>query len=101
MYAIVATGGKQYKVQNGDLIKVELLNAEVGQTVKLEVLFISDNGAVKTGEAVKDAYANAEVVFNGKGKKLNIFTYKAKKNIRKRQGHRQPYTQIKITEIVG
>lgn len=102
MYAIVATGGKQYKVTNGELLKVELLDAEVGQSIKLDVLFIGkENGEILVGEAVKNAYATAEVVFNGRGPKINIFTYKAKKNVRRRKGHRQPYSQIKITEIVG
>ncbi|HIU99733.1 MAG TPA: 50S ribosomal protein L21 [Candidatus Stercoripulliclostridium merdipullorum] len=101
MYAIVLTGGKQYKVETGSVLKVELLSEEVGAKVKLPVLFVSDNGVVKAGDAVKDAYATAEVVFSGRGPKIDIFTYKAKKNVRKRQGHRQPYTEIKILEIVG
>ena len=86
MYAIIATGGKQYKVSEGDVINVELLKADVGSTVI-------------AGDAVKSASVDAEVTATGKGKKINIFTYKAKKNIRKRQGHRQPYTQLKILNI--
>lgn len=101
MYAIILTGGKQYKVETGDVLKVELLEAKVGDTVKLPVLMLNKDGVVSAGAQVAEAYANAEVTFIGKGPKIDIFTYKAKKNIRKRQGHRQPYTEIKITEIVG
>lgn len=101
MYAIIVAGGKQFKVEAGEVLKVELMKAEAGDTVKLGVLLLNKDGEVLTGDAVKNAYANAEVIENGRGRKLNIFTYKAKKNIRKRQGHRQPYTKLKITEIVG
>lgn len=101
MYAVIATGGKQYKVAVGDRIKVELLNAEVEASVKLDVLFFAnDAGEVFAGKDVADSYATAKVLYNGKGPKINIFTYKPKKNIRKRQGHRQPYTELEITEIV-
>ncbi|MGI6594062.1 MAG: 50S ribosomal protein L21 [Christensenellales bacterium] len=99
MYAIVEVGGKQYKVEKDQLIKVELIKAEIGETVDLKVVMISDNGKVFVANDVNKSKVKAEVVFNGKGPKLNIFTYKAKKNIRKRQGHRQPYTQLKIVEI--
>lgn len=101
MYAIIATGGKQYKVEQGTVLDVELLKANTGDTVKLEVLLINNDGAIVAGEAVKNAYANAEVIKSGRGTKVDIFTYKAKKNVRKRQGHRQPFTKLKITEIVG
>lgn len=101
MYAIIETGGKQYKVAPGDILKVELLNAEDASIVKLDAVMINDNGNIKAGEAANGAYVNAEVIGSGRGKKIDIFTYKAKKNIRKRQGHRQPFTKIKITEIVG
>ena len=91
MYAIVKTGGKQYKVTEGLVFETELLNAEVDSTVELEVVLASDDTNV-----VK---VLATVVEHGKGKKLHIFTYKAKKNIRKRQGHRQPYTKLKVNTI--
>ena len=94
MYAIVLTGGKQYKVEQDTIIKVEKLDANVGDSVELDVLMISDNGAVKVGNDIK-----AEVIAQDKAKKINIFKYKAKKNIRKRQGHRQPFTALKITAI--
>ncbi len=99
MYAIVLTGGKQYKVEQDTIIKVEKLDANVGDSVELDVLMISDNGAVKVGNDIKKAVVKAEVVAQDKAKKINIFKYKAKKNIRKRQGHRQPFTALKITAI--
>jgi large subunit ribosomal protein L21 len=100
-YAIVLTGGKQYKVEANTVIRVEKLDAEKSAIVELPVLLISDNGTVRTGADVATAVAKAEVVDCGKGKKINIFKYKSKKNVRKRQGHRQPYTELKITEIIG
>jgi large subunit ribosomal protein L21 len=99
MYAIICSGGKQYKVQTNDVLKVELLTDAVGAEVKLPVIFVSNNGEVLAGDAVKKASVSATVVSHGRGKKLDIFTYKAKKNIRKRQGHRQPYTELKVNKI--
>lgn len=99
MYAIVLTGGKQYKVEQDTIIKVEKLDANVRDSVELDVLMISDNGAVKVGNDIKKAVVKAEVIAQDKAKKINIFKYKAKKNIRKRQGHRQPFTALKITAI--
>ena len=99
MYAIVLTGVKQYKVEQDTIIKVEKLDANVGDSVELDVLMISDNGAVKVGNDIKKAVVKAEVIAQDKAKKINIFKYKAKKNIRKRQGHRQPFTALKITAI--
>ena len=100
MYAIVKTGGKQYKVTKGLIFEMELLDAEVNSTVELEVVLAADdNGNVVAGNDAANAKVSATVVEHGKGKKINIFTYKAKKNIRKRQGHRQPYTKLKIDEI--
>lgn len=99
MYAIVLTGGKQYKVEQDSIIKVEKLDANVGDKIELNVLMISDNGNVKVGSDVEKAVVKAEVLAQDKAKKINIFKYKAKKNVRKRQGHRQPFTAIKITSI--
>lgn len=96
MYAIVKTGGKQYKVTEGLIFETELLKAEVGSKVELEVVLAADGDKVVTNGSSKVV---ATVVEHGKGKKLNIFTYKAKKNIRKRQGHRQPYTKLKVESI--
>ena len=99
MYVIVLTGGKQYKVEQDSIIKVEKLDANVGDKVELDVLMISDNGTIKAGSDIKKAVVKAEVLAQDKAKKINIFKYKAKKNIRKRQGHRQPFTALKITAI--
>ena len=99
MYAIVKTGGKQYKVSEGLVFETELLNAEVDSTVELEVVLAADGDKVLTGADAKNAKVLATVVEHGKGKKINIFTYKAKKNIRKRQGHRQPYTKLSVSSI--
>lgn len=99
MYAIVLTGGKQYKVKEGEIIKVELLKAREGDEVGLEVLFISDGEKMLAGKDAVSAKVLAEVIGEGKGKKINIFTYKAKKNVRRRKGHRQPYTQLRIKSI--
>ena len=99
MYAIVTTGNKQYKVAKDDIIKVEKLEANVGDVVDLEVVMLNDEGKIKCGKDVAKASVKAEVVAQDKAKKIVIFKYKPKKNERKRQGHRQPFTALKITEI--
>lgn len=99
MYAVVETGGKQYKVSANDLINVEKLDANVGDKISLNVLMLVDGEKVKAGADVKNAKVEAEVVEHGKGKKLVVFKYKAKKDYRRTQGHRQPYTTLKITSI--
>lgn len=100
MFAIVQTGGKQYKVSVGDEINVEKLERNVGDKIKLDVLMLADGEVVKAGSPVlSDAVCEAEIVEHGKGDKIIVFKYKAKKNERKKQGHRQPYTKIKITAI--
>ena len=99
MYAIVKTGGKQYKVTEGLKFDTELKNAEVNSTVDLEVVLAADGDKVLVGKDAAKVKVSATVVEHGKGKKINIFTYKAKKNIRKRQGHRQPYTKLLINSI--
>ena len=99
MYAIVKTCGKQYKVTEGLIFETELLNAEVNSTVELEVVLAADEQNVFAGADAAKVKVLATVVEHGKGKKLHIFTYKAKKNIRKRQGHRQPYTKLKVNKI--
>ena len=101
MYAIFDNGGKQYKVAVGDLIKVEKLNAEVGATVEFPVILTADETSIHVGKEVEGVKVKAEVVLQGKDKKIIVFKYKPKKNERKKQGHRQPYTQIKITAIGG
>ena len=99
MYAIFENGSKQYKVCEGDLLKVEKLNANVGDTVTFPVILTADGKGIKTGDEVKNVKVTCEVVSHGKDKKIIVFNYKAKKNERKKQGHRQPYTQIKVTAI--
>ena len=101
MYAIIATGGKQYKAEAGQTIKVEKIKANVGDVVDLEALMIVDGVPIVVGEAAKSAAVKAEVVAQEKDKKIVIFKYKSKKNVRKRQGHRQPYTALKIKEIAA
>ncbi|MBS7229016.1 MAG: 50S ribosomal protein L21 [Christensenellales bacterium] len=100
MYAIIRTGGKQYNVSVGDEVLVEKLNAEVGEEVSFEVLMLADDSGIKIGTPVVEGVsAKAEVVEHGKGKKVIVFKYKPKKNYRKKQGHRQPYTMVKIKAI--
>ena len=102
MYAVVQTGGKQYRVSEGDIINVEKLNVEAGQTVALEdVLVIGGEEMIVGKPFIEGAAVTAEVLENGKGPKLYIYKYKAKKDYRKKQGHRQPYTQLKVTGIVA
>lgn len=99
MYAVITTGGKQYKVEKDEIIRVEKLEAE-GNTVILPVNMISDNGELTIGSPIIDgASVKAEIIREGKERKIVVFKYKAKKNVRKRQGHRQPFTALKILEI--
>ncbi len=102
MFAIFEFGGKQYKVAEGDVVFLEKMNAEAGETVKFDkVLAISgDDGFVAGAPTVEGALVEASVVKNGKDKKIVILRYKAKKNEKKKQGHRQPYTKVQITKIV-
>ena len=100
MYAIIATGGKQYKVQAGDVLEVEKLDVEVGNKVEFMPLIVSDDAKISVGTPeVSGVKVVAEVVEHGKGEKLNIFVYKKKNTHHKAQGHRQPYTKIKIISI--
>ena len=100
MYAIIRTGGKQYNVSVGDEVLVEKLNAEVGEEVSFEVLMLADDSGIKIGTPVVEGVsAKAEVVEHCKDKKVIVFKYKPKKNYRKKQGHRQPYTMVKIKAI--
>ncbi len=102
MYAIVECGGKQYKVEKDMLVKVEKINAEIGSTVELNVLMLADdNGNVKAGAEAANAKVTAEITAQDKAAKVLVFHYKSKKQIRKRQGHRQPYTELKIVAIEG
>lgn len=101
MYALIETGGKQYKVADGDLVRVEKLDLEVGDTAVFDkVLLVADGDDIKIGAPYIDgAKVEAEVTAQDKHKKIIVYKYKAKKNYRKKQGHRQPYTEIKIKAI--
>ena len=100
MYAIIETGGKQYRVQEGDMITVEKLNAEVGDTVCFDhVLVLGEGEGIQVGTPYVGSAVEGKVVENGKGKKVVIFKYKSKKDYRKKQGHRQPYTMVEITGL--
>ena len=100
MYAIIETGGKQYRVQEGDVITVEKLNAAVGETVCFDhVLVLGEGEGIQVGSPYVGTAVEGKVVEEGKGKKVVIFKYKAKKDYRKKQGHRQPYTMVEITGL--
>ena len=99
MYAIIATGGKQYKVSEGDVIKVEKLNAEPGDTVTFDqVVAISDNELKVAGD-VASANVTATVMEQGRSRKVIVYKYKRKTGYHKKNGHRQAYTQVKIEKI--
>ena len=99
MYAIIATGGKQYKVAEGDVIRVEKLGVEAGETVTFDQVLAVSNDGLKVGEDVKNASVTASVVGNGKGKKVIVYKYKRKTGYHKKNGHRQAYTELKIDSI--
>jgi len=101
MYAIFESGGKQHRVSAGDKVRLEKLEVEPGQKVSFDrVLFASDEGAAKVGRPVLDGAAvEGEVTAHGRGDKIVVFKFKRRKGFHKKIGHRQPYTEIKITEI--
>ena len=101
MKAVIVTGGKQYTVAEGDVLYIEKLGVEAEETVKFEqVLAVLDGENSKFGTpVVEGAAVEAKVVKNGKGKKIHVLRYKAKKNEKKKIGHRQPYTKVEITKI--
>ncbi|NLP24270.1 MAG: 50S ribosomal protein L21 [Syntrophomonadaceae bacterium] len=103
MYAIIQTGGKQYKVTEGSVLKIEKLNAEPGDRLTLDqVLMVSDDNEVRIGNPlVANAQVIATVLEQGRDKKVVVFKYKRRKNYRRKQGHRQPYTKIKVEKIEG
>jgi large subunit ribosomal protein L21 len=102
-YAIIETGGKQYKVTQGQKIDVELLNAEEGSTIQLDkVLMIADGDKTTVGKPlIEGARVMATVKKNGKGKKIIVFKYKSKVRYRRKNGHRQPFTSLNIEKILG
>ena len=100
MYAIIATGGKQYRVSEGDVIYIEKIDAQVDSTVSFDVLLVGNEGDVKIGTSVVEGVkAEGKVVGQVRGEKIVVFKYKSKKNYRRKQGHRQPYTKVEITKI--
>lgn len=102
MYAIVETGGKQYMVKEGDTLFVEKLDGAEGDVLDLgRVVAISKDGEMTTGKDVESSTVSAKVLAQGKAKKIIVFKYKAKKDYRRKQGHRQPFTKISIEKING
>ena len=101
MYAIIETGGKQYKVENGDVIFIEKLEVEADSEVIFDkVIAVGADDGIKVGAPyVEGATVKAKAIKNGKAKKITVFTYKPKKNEKRKMGHRQPYTKVEIAEI--
>lgn len=101
MYAVIETGGKQVRVQEGDIVFIEKLNVEADQTVNFDkVVAVGAEDGIKVGAPyVEGAAVTAKVLKNGKGKKITVFTYKPKKGEKRKMGHRQPYTQVQIEAI--
>ena len=102
MYAVIKTGGKQYRVQQGDVIYVEKLDAQAGDAVTFDVLMVGEDGNVTIGTPiVSGAKVEGKVLSQVKSAKVVVYKYKAKKNERRKQGHRQPYTKVEITAVNG
>lgn len=100
MYAVIVTGGKQYKVAEGDVLYIEKLGVDADSEVTFDnVLAVSTDKGFKAGKDAAKATVNAKVLKSGKGKKITVFTYKPKKNEKRKMGHRQPYTKVEITKI--
>ena len=101
MYAIIATGGKQYRVSEGDVIYIEKLDAEADSEVTFPVLFLGGEKVVAGTPVVEGASVTGKVLQHGRGQKIVLFKYKSKKGYRRRQGHRQPFTKVEITGITA
>ena len=99
MYAIVCTGGKQYKVSEGDVIEIEKLDAEEGAEVTFDEIVAVSDGSLKIGDDVKGTKVTASVLGQGRGRKVIVYRYKSKKGYHKKKGHRQAYTRVKINSI--
>ena len=99
MYAIIATGGKQYRVSEGDTIYIEKLDAKENSLVSFPVLMLSGEKVIAGNPEVAGASVTGKVVRHGRGQKIIVYKFKAKKNYRRKQGHHQPFTQVEITEI--
>lgn len=101
MYAIIENGSKQYTAKVGDVIRFEKLNKQVGENVEFKVLLVSDENGIKVGKDAEGYKVVGEVLVQDKAKKVIVYKYKAKKNERKKRGHRQPFTAVKINEIAA
>ena len=101
MYAVIQTGGKQYKVAVGDVIHVEKLNTEIGEETAFDCLMVGGDNPRVGNPVVEGAVCRAAVRAQVKGRKITVYKYKAKKNVRRKLGHRQPYTRLEITAIEG
>ncbi len=101
MYAIIATGGKQYKVSEGDIITIEKLGVEAGEKVTFDNVLAVSDGSLKVGADAEHATVEASVVANGRGKKVIVYKYKRKTGYHKKNGHRQSFTKVKIEKING
>ncbi len=101
MYAVIETGGKQYQVNEGDVVFIEKLSAEADETVTFDkIVAVGADDGIKIGTPYVDgAKVEAKVIKNGKSKKITVFTYKPKKGEKRKQGHRQPYTQVRIEAV--
>ena len=99
MFAIIASGGKQYRVQEGDVVRLEKLEAETGATVEFPVLVLGGESVTVGTPRVDGAVVSAEVVSHGRGEKIHVRKFKAKTNYRRHLGHRQPFTEVRITGI--
>ena len=100
MYAVIATGGKQYKVAEGDVIKVEKLGVAAGETVSFDQVLVVNNGSIKVGNpTISGASVSASVVEEGRSRKVIVYKYKRKTGYHKKNGHRQAYTKVKIEKI--
>lgn len=99
MFAIIASGGKQYRVQEGDVVRLEKLEADTGATVEFPVLVLGSDSVTVGTPRVDGAIVSAEVVSHGRGEKIHVRKFKAKSNYRRHLGHRQPFTEVRITGI--
>jgi large subunit ribosomal protein L21 len=99
MFAIIKSGGKQYRVREGDVVRLELLDADAGATVELPVLLLGGDDVQVGSPTVGGAVVTAEVIGHGRGEKIHIYKFKAKTNYRRHTGHRQSYTEVRITGI--
>ena len=100
MYAVIRTGGKQYRVSEGDTIRVEKLDGDVGSTVELKEVLMVGGDTVTVGKPlVKGAVVTAQIVAQDRAKKIIVFKFKRRKNYRRKNGHRQPYTELRVTGV--